>query len=241
VTPGKGPELAYAGQVWLRDVDMKGLADYVTVAGRKKPTRLSGKGNANARVSGTGADGARTALDNFRASGRFEILDGDFWSVPVVDEVTGATKSSNEALTVGHAAGVFEVHDQVVELRQAALSAPVLGVQGDGRVAFDGRLDLHVVAAPLADWKDGMKRLRIPVVSDVAGEVLGGLQKMINTASKTLLYEFRVTGTTREPKIETVPTPVLTDGVARLFGSMARGEKWDVGGEGEGRQQRQPR
>jgi len=230
VTPGKGRDLAYEGNVWLRDVDVKALADHVAVVERKKQSHLSGRGSANARVWGTGADAGRMAIENFRASGRFEILDGDFWSVPVVDEIAGKAKAPPDALTVGRAAGVFEVHDQVVELRQAALSAPLLGVQGDGRVAFDGRLDLHVVAAPLADWKDGMKRLRIPVVSDVAGEVLGTLQKMINTAEKTLLYEFRVSGTTREPKVEAVPTPVLTDGVAKLFGAMARGEKWDVEG-----------
>jgi len=112
-----------------------------------------------------------------------------------------------------------------VELTDAALSAPVLGVQGSGSVMFDGRLNLRVVAAPLADWKDQMKRTRIPIVSDIAGEVLGGLQKMVNTATKTLLYEFRVTGSTREPKIETVPSPVLTEGVAKLFEKMLRGER----------------
>jgi hypothetical protein len=125
----------------------------------------------------------------------------------------------------------------VIEVKQAALSSPVLGLQGSGRVGFDGKLDLRVVAAPLADWKDQMKRTKIPIVSDVAGEVLGGLQAMINTASKTLLYEFHVTGMCREPKFETVPTPVLTEGVAKVFGAMLKGEKWaDLlngnGGEG---------
>ncbi len=112
-----------------------------------------------------------------------------------------------------------------MELTQAALSSPVLGVQGAGSVTFDGRLDLRVVAAPLADWKEQMKRTRIPIVSDIAGEVFGGLQTMVNTATKTLLYEFRVTGTTRQPKIDTVPAPVLTEGMAKLFGAMLKGER----------------
>jgi hypothetical protein len=132
---------------------------------------------------------------------------------------------ASNALTVGQAAGHFHVHDQKVELTDAALSAPVLGVQGAGKVTFDGNLDLRVVAAPLADWKDQMKRTRIPIVSDIAGEVLGALQNMVNTATQTLLYEFHVTGTTREPKIETIPTPVLTEGVAKIFGAMIKGEK----------------
>jgi hypothetical protein len=82
-----------------------------------------------------------------------------------------------------------------------------------------------VVAAPLADWKEQMKRTRIPIVSDIAGEVLGGLQKMVNTATKTLLYEFHVTGTTQRPKIEAIPAPVLTEGMAKLFGAMLKGER----------------
>jgi len=54
--------------------------------------------------------------------------------------------------------------------------------------------------------------------------VAGGLQKIINTASQTLLYEFKVTGKASKPKIETVPAPVVSEGVARLFGSMLKGE-----------------
>ncbi|MDB5318813.1 MAG: hypothetical protein JWN40_444 [Phycisphaerales bacterium] len=225
LTPGRGKEVAYQGQVWLRDVDLKSLGELVSVQQGKKPTRLSGKGNANARVEGTGPDENHTGADNFQATGRFEVLNGDFWSLPTLEEIAKGANVAGNALTVGQAAGHFHVHDQKVELTDAALSAPVLGVQGSGSVMFDGRLNLRVVAAPLADWKDQMKRTRIPIVSDVAGEVLGGLQKMVNTATKTLLYEFRVTGSTREPKIDTVPSPVLTEGVAKLFGKMMRGER----------------
>jgi hypothetical protein len=34
-----------------------------------------------------------------------------------------------------------------------------------------------------------------------------------------------VRGTIKEPKIETVPAPVLTEGVAKVFGAMIKGEK----------------
>jgi hypothetical protein len=84
-----------------------------------------------------------------------------------------------------------------------------------------------------------MKRTRIPIVSDVAGEVLGAFQQLINTASKTLLYEFRVTGTTKDPNVQTVPTPVLTDGVATLFNSMLKGKR--VGEPLEDQPQTRPR
>jgi hypothetical protein len=223
VVPGKGKDLLYEGSAWIRDLDLKSLAWFVSTQ-EKKASRLSGKGNLNIRFQGTGPSDQRTALDNFLARGHFEALQGDFWSVPVIDEISGSTKVKNNALTAGQAAAVFEIHDQVVELKQAAISAPVLGVQGTGKITFAGQINVVAVAAPLADWKDQLKRTKIPIISDVAGELAGGIQKIINTASQTLLYEFKVTGKASKPKIETVPAPVVTEGVARLFGSMLKGD-----------------
>ena len=224
VVPGKGAAMTYEGRGWIRNVDVRALGALLSKDG-KEPKRLSGRGNANVRVAGTGKDleGRFTAADTFKAAGRFEILDGDFYDLSVVQEISSGAQVKNEATTVGQAAGTFEIANRVVELRQGAISAPVLGLQGSGRATFDGRLDLEVVAAPLADWKDQMKRTNVPVLSDVAGEVLGGIQKLLNTATKTLLYQFQVTGTVKQPKVTAVPTPVLTEGVAKLFGSMVRG------------------
>ena len=224
ITPGKGRDLIYQGSAWIRDIDLKTLASYASTD-EKKPTRLSGKGHLNVFVQGTGPDETHSALDNFRAQGKFEALDGDFWTLPVVDEVSGNTKVARDALTVGQAAATFEIHDQIVNLKQVAISSTVLGVQGSGTVGFDGKLNLQAVAAPLADWKDQLKRTKIPILSNVASEVAGSIQKMLNNASKKLLYEFRVTGTAKKPNIETVPAPVLTEGVARIFGKMMKGEK----------------
>jgi hypothetical protein len=50
--------------------------------------------------------------------------------------------------------------------------------------------------------------------------VVGGVQRLLNTATSTLLYEFRVSGTVSQPKVDTVPTPVLTEPAALLFGRM---------------------
>jgi hypothetical protein len=227
VVPGKGAAMRYDLHGWVRDVDMKALGTLVSKE-HKQPKRLSGKGSANVHVWGTGKDlaGRFTAADTVKADGRFEIVDGDFYDLAAVQEISKGVKANdNEATTVGHAAGEFTLHDRIVEFPHVALSAPVLGVQGSGRATFDGQLDFDVVAAPLADWKDQMKRTNIPIVSDVAGAVLGGVQKLINTATKTLLYEFHVTGRVGEPRVTAVPVPVLTEGVAKLFGSMARGER----------------
>jgi hypothetical protein len=152
-----------------------------------------------------------------------------------VQQISDGAKVKYDATTLGQAAGTFEIADRVVTLPQAAISAPVLGLTGSGRATFDGELDLEVVAAPLADWKEQVKRTRIPVVSDVAGEVLGGIQKIMNTATRTLLYEFHVTGRLGHPKVTTVPAPVLTEGVAKLLGAMVKGDRIGEPLEGEGR------
>jgi len=55
--------------------------------------------------------------------------------------------------------------------------------------------------------------------------VLGGIQKLLNSATKTLLYECKVTGYVHEPQVTTVPTPVLSEPIAGLFGTMLKGEK----------------
>jgi hypothetical protein len=46
----------------------------------------------------------------------------------------------------------------------------------------------------------------------------------VNTATGALLYEFRVTGTTGQRHVATVPVPVLTEPAAVLFGRMLRGD-----------------
>ena len=109
-------------------------------------------------------------------------------------------------------------------LRSAAVSSPALGVQGSGTIGRDKRLDLDVVAAPLGDWRDKLKQTNVPLLNDVAGEVAGAVQKLVNTATSQLLYEFRITGTTSHPQVTPVPVPALSDAVALLFGRMMRGE-----------------
>ncbi|HEY7116492.1 MAG TPA: AsmA-like C-terminal region-containing protein [Tepidisphaeraceae bacterium] len=225
VNPGKGPALKYQGSGWVRDIDVKALATLLAKDG-KEPKRLSGKGNLNARVWGSGPDAAHAALEKLEATGRFEILQGDFLEFSAVKAISDHARLADDPTTAGQAAGVFDVKDGVIDFQHIAISAPLLGIQGSGHAGLiDRHLDFNVVAAPLADWKDQMKRTKIPVVSDVAGEVLGGLQNMLNTASKTLLYEFHVTGVTGKPKVEPVPAPVLTEGIARLFNTMLKGER----------------
>lgn len=223
ITPGKGVPANYELEGWARSLDLRALARVLAEPG-KPPLKMSGRGNANGTVRGLGTSDEKMALEALTADGKFEVLEGEFWEVPVLKEIVGGTKVTREALTAAQAAGTFDIRQRRVELKQAAISAPVLGIQGGGTIGFDGKLEMRAVAAPLADWKDQMKRTRIPILSDVAGELLGGLQTMLNAASKTLLYEFKITGTLKERKMETVPAPVLTEGLAQLFNAMLKGE-----------------
>src|SRR5207237_2241961 len=94
-------------------------------------------------------------------------------------------------------------------------------------VSFDGQLNLRVVAAPLADWKEKLKHTGIPIVSDAAGAIAGGVQKLLNSATRKLLYEFRVSGTVAQPQITTVPAPILSESAAGLFGKMLNSARDD--------------
>jgi hypothetical protein len=172
-------------------------------------------------------------LAGARASGEFEVFRGDFWTIPILGDVAGrvpdrrgkAAPAEPGLGTVGEAAGVFEVGGGVLTLRDAAVSSPALGVVGSGTIGLTGerRLDLRIVAAPLGDWRDKVKQTNVPILSDVAAEVFGAVQRLVNTAAGALLYEFRVTGTLSERHVDTVPVPVLTEPAAVLFGRMLHG------------------
>jgi hypothetical protein len=64
--------------------------------------------------------------------------------------------------------------------------------------------------------------MRIPLVGDIAGDVAGNVQKMLNTATGSLLYAFRVTGTLKDVRVAAVPAPFLTDKTALVFGRMIK-------------------
>jgi hypothetical protein len=214
----------YEAETMIRDVDLQEVGKQFSVS-EEQATKLGGVGNVNVRFNGTAGEGLEAAMDSLKGSGEFEVLKADFWEFPVLKRVAEQTRVTRDVLTVGEAAGIFKISDRFIHLHRAAISAPVLGMQGTGKVGFNDSLDLSIVAAPLADWRDKVKQTRIPIVSDVAGEVIGGVQKILNTATSKLLYEFRVTGTIKEPEVRAVPTPVLSDAGALLFGKMLPEER----------------
>jgi hypothetical protein len=154
------------------------------------------------------------------------VFDGEFFELPVLGPITKIISGDQrrDLGTVGEAAVLFDVQGRGVRIRDAAVSAPLLGVQGDGEITLDGKLDLNVCAAPLANWRDKLKDTKIPLVSDVTAELVGTVQRLLNSATRGLLYEFRVGGNVKDPKIEVVPAPALNEARAVVFGRML-GEK----------------
>lgn len=215
---------SYDGDVTIRDVELAQLQEIVLARAGNVPEKpLRGRMYAQATVFGTIPD--QEKMKALRASGEFEVVDGDLFRLPVLKEIFGNVKGLRQAATVGDAAAVFDIADGNIKLRDAAVSAPVLGLQGSGTVSLDGKLDLTVIAAPLADWRDKLKATRVPIVSDVAGQVAGGIQKILNAATGTLLYQFRVEGDVKKAVVTTVPTPVLTDAAAFVFERMLAPKK----------------
>ncbi len=215
-----GDAQAYRGHLTLRKVDLLQVAAVYGESSR----RLRGRGFLDADF-----DSLSSAIDlnALSAKGEVEVLDGEFFELPVLKELLGATKPTRKAATAGEAGALFEIKEKVVHLRRAAINAPILGLQGGGDIGFNGHLKLEVVAAPLADWRDNMKKGNIPIVSDVAGEIAGGVQRLLNATTGTLFYQFRVDQTVHDPRITTVPVPVLNDAAAALFGRMLKEKKSD--------------
>jgi hypothetical protein len=208
---------SWAGTASLRDVRLERLADYVKTEKKEKLV-----GRAFAEVDLSGESQKDTALDSLRGRGRVEVLDGEFFELPVLGAVSKVVTGDGkrDLGTGGEAAVSFEVEGRTIRIRDGAVSSPLLGVQGDGVVTLDGALDLNLVAAPLADWRERLKDMKIPIISDITGEVAGTLQRVLNAATRGLLYEFRVKGDVKEPKVEVVPSPVLSEAQAVVFGQM---------------------
>jgi uncharacterized protein involved in outer membrane biogenesis len=221
ITPGGSTK--YQGRAFLRGADLTAVSK-TFILPEMTNAKLTGVGNLNIEFAGERPRDGSSPLDALRAAGEFEVFRGQFWTIPVLGEIAKRAGGGRE-MTVGEAAGVFEVADRRILLRQAAVSSPALGVQGSGAIGFDKQLDLNIVAAPLGDWRDKLKATNVPVVSDVAGEVAGALQTLVNTATRGLLYEFRVTGPAGHPQFATVPVPALTDAAAALFGGMLGEQK----------------
>src|SRR5207302_382429 len=139
-------------------------------------------------------------------------------------EIAQRVGIGRDSLSVGDAAAIFSIRDRTITISRGAINTSVLGLQGKGTVGFNGDADLDIIAAPLGDWRQHIEKSKIPIVGDVAGELAGGIQKLVNATSK-YLYEFDVKGKVSSPKIRPIPAPALTNAAASVFGKMLQDVK----------------
>ncbi len=220
IRTGKPARYDIAGSI--TNVDLREFARDWTRS-EEKLSKLSGRAFATLQFSGATSHGGHPALDLLSGGGVFEILDGEFYELPILEDVASVVGLSKDAGKVGQAAGKFSVAHRTIHFQKIAVAAPILGLQGEGKATFDGALDFKVVAAPLADWKKALQKTNIPLLDSVGAELLGGVQKILDTASGKLLYQFRITGTTKKPNVKTEAVPILTEDGAKLFKEMLRG------------------
>jgi hypothetical protein len=214
----------YAFETTVQKVNLEQLAP-ILLETEKEKNKLRGNVFGRATIKGSGRIDDKSALDLMTVDGEAESHEADLWRGNVVGGVVDQVKVSKESLSTSEAAVIFSIKDRVVHLKSAAINSGVLGLQGTGTVSFDKQLDLDIVAAPLGDWKMNLKKLKIPIVSDVTAEIAGAVQKLLNAATSQLIYQFHVTGDTHQPKITPVPVPVLTETAAAIFGKMTKEQK----------------
>lgn len=189
-----------------------------------KPLKLTGRGSLASHFHGTVPTKPWKWTDSLTMQGEFAIKNGDFFDLPGLTDIVRSTSKSSDAARVGQAAGVFTLKNRQIHFTKIAISAPVLGLQGSGTTTLEGdQMDFRAVAAPLADWKRNLKKTDVPIVSEVLGEVAGGIQSMLNATSGKLLYQFHITGPLKDPRVKTEPAPALTDGALKLFAEMLKG------------------
>ncbi|MGB7159757.1 MAG: AsmA-like C-terminal region-containing protein [Tepidisphaeraceae bacterium] len=198
-------EPTYTARVRIRRMDLNRLAELLVEPGGE-PITVSGEVSSDLSLSGRSFD-VEKALDALTAEGALEIDRGDLFHVPVLKDVAEKVRLGN-AGTVGEAACGFKLAARRIQLTDAAIGAPAVGVRGGGSISFDGSLDLEVIATGLNDWEKHIRRDDNPI-ANVAGAIAGTVQKGLNSVTKELLYRMHVVGTVEKPDVRVVAAPVV--------------------------------
>ncbi|CAN5417581.1 hypothetical protein BH09PLA1_BH09PLA1_15250 [soil metagenome] len=197
---------SYSAQVNLRRIDLNSLAQ-ISVKPGEKPITVTGELSADAHLSGKGID--ESALANLTGDGAVQVVRGELFRVPVFVDVARMVKLNNLA-TVGEAGCTFQIGEGKLILLDAAVGAPAIGVRAKGEIDLlhDFALNVNAIANPLSDW-DRQVRRDNNRVANIAGSVLGTVQKGLDNVTEELLYKVHVGGTIAEPKTELIAAPIL--------------------------------
>ncbi|HWE02076.1 MAG TPA: AsmA-like C-terminal region-containing protein [Tepidisphaeraceae bacterium] len=228
-----GGELIASSQIApVRPVHYQGNATFYNVNLEKAwnalgmPTKapLLGTAYFKIRISGVGAGADISPLRSIAANGEFEVVDGNFGDITALRAAARSVSKPQQTLD-GQAAGVFSVRDETVTLSNCAVGNPLYGLQGSGDIGFNEMVDLHVVAAPLGDWRMALKQTNVPILANAAG-IAGSIQKLFDGAQRALLYDVHITGPATHPTVA-APTlmPVISGPIAAIFGQLIGGAK----------------
>jgi hypothetical protein len=227
-----GEKSGYKGRLRVAAVNLRELAGACAAKGQK-PIGLTGTAWADVRLSGLLADGSNPPLDSLRAVGDVTIHNGHFFELPLFKSILEQL-DLGEVVVVGDAAVVsFNIADRVVNITKGLVSAPVLAIEGNGTVGFDGALALKVIAADTS-----AKPYQDVAGSDVAGRIIGAIDNTLNAAGRHGLYEVRAGGTIQNPQVKAIPIPGLTTAGRDLIDRVRRGSR---GVPAEGRDAEQAR
>ena len=223
----QGPEtkLIYGCDTQIKQLDLHLLAtDYTTDPAARK--QAAGQLDLNLNCHGSilkksPTTGKNSAADRLEGAGDFDISNGHFADIPVLKEVVAALHSPGET-TVGEAAARFDIAHEIIRVKRAAASSPALGIQGNGTLGFDRKVNMNFVATPLADWSKDIKNAGI--LGDATAAIFGQVQNVVNGVQRAI-YQFRVTGDIAQPTVTAVPVPFLADNVGALFQKMAGDQK----------------
>lgn len=211
----------WQGDVELSALDLSALAAHV---GTARDDRIAGTLSGRADLEGTLAPDA--LLSSLRGRGEVRARGERFYVIPLIGELLEAMRLGSEAVTVSSASAELHVADRTVFLDNVALGSPAIGMQGHGKVGFDGRVDVDVILVPLGDVREKVAGSGLPVIGDAVAAVAGTLQRLFAGVSE-LVYEFHVTGTLGDPQVTPVPVPALTRNASTVFERMVR-RGWDA-------------
>lgn len=136
-----------------------------------------------------------TERRSFLCSGTLNMKSGHFWKMPVFMELLGIFKIGDPA-SFDSGTAKFRVENEIIYIDNLALLNSNLGITGNGRVSFEGNLDLLI---------------NIKFAQNFLPQTSIGVIFEVWSAMEKSLYAFEVTGTFKKPVLSVKPFPLIDD------------------------------
>lgn len=186
-TPG-GKGLPASLSWKLEDIDLRAVLRSAQTSTKAPPVagKLSSSGAVDADLAALPA--------SLRGAGDVRIREGELLWIPGVTKLAEVAHIGLDFANVdlrdrGEAA--FRLDEKGVEVTRSELVSTFIAARGEGRIGYDGALDLRVNAGPMEKLKS--------VLGDIAvlGELSGHFSKLTDR-----LMAYRVRGTVAAPQVE---------------------------------------